>query len=120
MGNHIICENYYCNSVAYKPEWISDSYWEIDYNYEIDKLPYNIEKGKLLLKDVKKFDILLSKKVFIELDKINSFSIPINIKYNLLNNNDIDIFIIFSDKILTLDTLNNTFNSINLNLTKNS
>lgn len=120
MGNHFVCENYYCNSVSFKPEWLSESFWDITYNYEKEFKPYNIEKGLLKIKDVDKFDILLSKKILIDLNEINNISIPINFKYNLLKNNDIDIFIIFSDKLLTLDTLPSSLNSINLNLIKNN
>ena len=119
MGNNFVCENYYCQSVAFKPEWLSETAWNITYNYDKENKPYIIDKGVLKINDVNKFDILLSKKLLIDLNEINTISIPINFKYKLLNNNDIDFFIIFSDKLLSLDILNNSFGSINLNLTKN-
>jgi hypothetical protein len=119
MGNNFVCENYYCQSVAFKPEWLSETAWNITYNYDKEIKPYIIDKGVLKINNVNKFDILLSKKLLIDLNEINTISIPINYKYKLLNNNDIDLFIIFSDKLLSLDILNNSFGSINLNLTKN-
>jgi len=119
MGNNFVCENYYCQSVSFKPEWLSENIWNITYNYDKDSKPYTIDKGVLKIKNVDKFNILLSKKLLIDLNEINTISIPINFKYNLLNNNDIDFFIIMSDKLLSLDTLNSSFGSVNLNLSKN-
>jgi len=119
MGNNFVCENYYCQSVSFKPEWLSETAWNITYNYDNESKPYIIDKGVLKINNVNKFDILLSKKLLIDLNEINTISIPINFKYKLLNNNDIDLFIIFSDKLLSLDILNNSFGSINLNLIKN-
>lgn len=29
--NNLMCENYYCQSVSYKPEWFSENSWSIDY-----------------------------------------------------------------------------------------
>jgi hypothetical protein len=120
MGNNFICENYYCQSVSYKPEWISELIWNITYLYEGQIKPFIIDKGILKIKDVNKFDILLSKKLLINLNEISSISIPINFCYNLMNNNEIDLFIIFSDNLLSLDNISNSFGSINLNLKKNN
>jgi len=120
MGNNFVCENYYCQSVSFKPEWLSENIWNITYNYDKDSIkPYIIDKGVLKINNVDKFNILLSKKLLIDLNEINTISIPINFKYNLLNNNEIDFFIILSDKLLSLDTLNSSFGSVNLNLSKN-
>ena len=27
--NNFMCENYYCQSVSYKPEWFSENSWNI-------------------------------------------------------------------------------------------
>ena len=43
--NNFICENYYCQSVSFKPEWFSETTWTI--NYVCNKKPYIIDKGIL-------------------------------------------------------------------------
>ena len=138
MGNinykNFICENYYCQNVSFKPEWFSENSWNIEYNHtknkddeSIDKennkqkiKPYIIDKGVIKIKDVNKFNLLLSKKLLIDFDEVRNISIPINFKYNIDNN--VDIFIIFSNNILLLDNiniLNNDLFYINMNLLKN-
>jgi hypothetical protein len=102
--NNFICDNYYCNSVSLKPEWFSESSWKITYD-TTDK-PYFIDKGTLKIKsnnsllNIQKFKLILSKKLLIE--DLKNVSIPINFSYNL---EEINIFIIFSNKILTLDNI---------------
>jgi len=102
--NNFICDNYYCNSVSLKPEWFSESSWNI--TFDTNEKPYFIDKGTLIIKsnisllNIQKFKLLLSKKLLIE--NLKNISIPINFSYNL---EEIDIFIIFSNKILTLDNI---------------
>lgn len=111
MGN-FVCDNYYCQSVSFKPEWFSESTWNITYDSE--KKPYIIDKGVLKMNDIKKFKLLLSKKLLIDFNEIRNISIPINFKYVLNRDNDIDIFIIFSNKILLIDDINQLTPSNNL------
>jgi hypothetical protein len=138
MGNinykNFICESYYCQDVSFKPEWFSENSWKIEYNYiknkdeeiiekennELNIKPYIIDKGIIKIRDVNKFNLLLSKKLLIDFDEVRNISIPINFKYNIENN--IDIFIIFSNNLLLLDNiniLNNNLFYINMNLLKN-
>ena len=108
--NNFICNNYYCNSISLKPEWFSESSWSISYN--ISNKPYFIDKGNLIIgnknntSNIPIFKLILSKKLLIE--DFNSFSIPINFKYFL---NEIEIFIIFSNKIINLDNIIDIDNS---------
>lgn len=105
--NNFICENYYCQSVSFKPEWLSESTWDITYNYLEDnnKKPYTIDKGILKIYNVEKFELLFSKKLLIDFNLIRNISIPINFKYQMTNNNSLDLFIIFSNMQLQLDNL---------------
>ena len=105
--NNFICENYYCQSVSFKPEWLSESTWDITYNYLEDnnKKPYTIDKGILKIYNVEKFELLFSKKLLIDFNLIRNISIPINFKYHMINNNSLDLFIIFSNMQLQLDNL---------------
>jgi hypothetical protein len=115
--NNFICENYYCQSISFKPEWLSESTWNITYNYleeEKTKKPYLIDKGILKINDVKKFELLFSKKLLIDFNLIRNISIPINFKYYMKNNNLIDIFFIFSSKQLEIDDLNQLDTNKNL------
>ena len=120
MGN-IICENYYCQSVSYKPEWFSESSWKIEYN--IEKKPYIIDKGIIKINNTEKFNLLLSKKLLIDFNENKNISIPINFKYYI--SNSINIYIIFSNKELllndinNLDIISNDFFFVNLNFDKN-
>ena len=161
MGNinykNIICDNYYCQSVSFKPEWFSESSWTIDYKYnivdsrknisndntknviikdiQIDdeninsnnlEKPYFIDKGILKINNVHSFDLLLSKKLLIDFNEIKYISIPINFKYNIDNDNEFNIYIIFSNQLLLLNTIDNLNNInddyfyINLKLSKNN
>ena len=105
--NNFICENYYCQSVSFKPEWFSETTWTI--NYVCNKKPYIIDKGILKIVESTPSQIMLSKKLLINFNEIRNISIPIIFKYNLLksDSNNIDIFIIFSNKILNIDDMNN-------------
>jgi len=124
--NNYICENYYCQSVSFKPEWLSENSWNINYKYLYDdynlKKPYTIDKGILKIKDVSKNNILLSKRMFVNFSDIKNISIPINFRYNLNNNSKISLYILLSDNELLLNTdkdiiFNNLF-FINLIFTK--
>jgi len=120
MGN-IICDNYYCQPVSFKPEWFSESAWNIDYKYKdtFDKKPYTIEKGILKIHTITSFDLILSKKLFIDFNNIKNILVPINFRYNTSNNNEFSIYIIFSNKLLSLDNindLNSYFFNVNVNL----
>lgn len=105
--NNFICENYYCQSVSFKPEWFSETTWTI--NYVCNKKPYIIDKGILKIVESTPSQIMLSKKLLINFNEIRNISIPIIFKYNLLklDSNNIDIFILFSNRILNIDDMNN-------------
>jgi hypothetical protein len=163
MGNinfkNIICDNYYCQPISFKPEWFSENSWDINYKYylntnnnieisekknkdlemnnsqdeitsyesssnkfveeinditseikenNINKIPKNkpyiIDKGILKIKNVQKFDLLLSKKLLINFEEIDKISIPINFKYDIETR--IDFYIIFSNYKITLENIN--------------
>jgi hypothetical protein len=108
--NNFICENYYCQSVSFKPEWFSETTWTI--NYVCNKKPYIIDKGILKIVEATPSQIMLSKKLLINFNEIRNISIPIIFKYNLLklDSNNIDIFILFSNRILNIDDMNNLNN----------
>ena len=110
MGNIALCENYYCHHISFKPEWLSENSWNIEYNN--DNKPYIIEKGILKIKNFHAFDLLLSKKILIHFDKI---SIPINFKYNI--NENINLLIIFSKIELSLDIIHD-INNIKIKVSK--
>lgn len=113
--NNFICDNYYCQSVSFKPEWLSESTWNINYNYlEDNKKPYTIDKGILKIYNVEKFELLFSKKLLIDFNLIRNISIPINFKYFMTNNNSLDLFFIFSNVELQLDNLKDLNTNNNL------
>jgi hypothetical protein len=126
MGNinDFVCDNYYCQSISYKPEWFSESSWIIEYN-DVEKKPYVIDKGVLKIQQFEKFNLMLSKKLLIDFDEIKNILIPINFRYTLKKNNEFNIFIIFTNKLLSINDINdlNQKNDdifyINLILTKN-
>jgi hypothetical protein len=121
MGN-IMCENYYCQSVSFKPEWFSESSWKIEYNTK--KKPYIIDKGIIKIKHTEKFNLLLSKKLMIDFNEVKNISVPINFKYYIKTY--FDLYIIFSNKELILSDMNNLnietndFFFVNLKLSKNN
>jgi hypothetical protein len=123
--NNLICDNYYCQSVSFKPEWFSESSWNIEYKYQNENLnneepkrkPYSIDKGILKIKNTPKFELLLSKKLLLDFNEIKNISIPINFRYEL--ENEVNISLIFSTKQLSLENINNEqLFFINLNFTK--
>lgn len=111
MGNTILCENYYCQSVSFKPEWLSESSWNSVYNYDENIKPYKIDKGILNISNVKKFDILFQKKLLIDFNDTDFLSVPLNFNYNINKTNIIDIYIIFSSKELILENINSYINN---------
>ena len=113
MGN-IICENYYCHSVSYKPEWLSESSWVI--NYDSDKKPYEIDKGILKIIDIPSIKLLITKKLLINFNDISLINIPSQFNFNIDDNNELNINFILSDKLLTLDTFNKNILSISLKI----
>jgi hypothetical protein len=122
--NNFICDNYYCQSVSFKPEWLSEASWNISYNYKDLVKPYLIDKGILKINNVYNFDILFSKKLLIDFNDVKYLSIPINFSYNINKDNNIDIYIIFSSKELLLENINelkpqDDLFFIHLNLHKN-
>jgi hypothetical protein len=122
--NNLMCDNYYCQSVSFKPEWFSESSWNIEYKYKNDELnndksnkPYTIDKGILKIKNTPIFELLLSKKLLINFNEVRNISIPINFRYELTN--EVNLSLIFSTKQLSLEQLNNEqLFFINLNFTK--
>lgn len=124
MGNNFVCANYYCQEVSFKPEWFSELTWTIEYDYiNNNTKPYKIEKGILTINDTKPFNLLLSKKLLINFNEIRNISIPINFRYII--NDEINISIIFSNKliflkdIINLDISCNDLFYINLKLLRN-
>ena len=109
MGNlnykNFICDNYYCQSVSFKPEWFSENNWIINYCTDTNKKPYIIDKGTLKLKNIEFTKIILSKKLLINFSDIKSISIPLIFKYNILklDNKNIDIFLIISNKTFKIE-----------------
>jgi hypothetical protein len=115
MGNNFSCDNYYCQDIILKPEWFSENSWNISYNYfdEIfDFKPYTIEKGLIRLKGTPKFNLLLSKKLNIDLNDFEKFIIPIH--FNFFLENDMSIYIILSNNETNLNNIKNIENSDNL------
>lgn len=119
MGNinykNFICDNYYCQSVSFKPEWFSENNWNIKYSLSdnkcSDKLiakPYIIDKGILKIKQIDELNIILSKKLLINFNDIRNISIPLLFKYKLLNSDskNIDMFIIISNNNLEINDIN--------------
>ena len=134
MGNinykDLTCDNYYCQSVSFKPEWFSESAWVIEYEKnEKNEKPYIIDKGILKIRSIEiekidnsNFELLLSKKLLINFNDIRNITIPINFRYKL--DNEVDILIIFSNSLLSLknikdlNSLSNDMFFINLKLSK--
>jgi hypothetical protein len=118
MGNNFVCENYYCQDIILKPEWFSENSWNITYNYfdEIfDFKPYIIDKGMIKLKGTPKFNLLISKKLNINLKNVENFVIPIH--FNFYIDNYLSMFIILSNNELKINELKiNELISINDNL----
>jgi len=115
MGNNFSCDNYYCQDIILKPEWFSENSWNITYNYfdEIfDFKPYTIEKGLIKLKGTPKFNLLLSKKLNIDLNNFEKFIIPIH--FNFFLENDMSIYIILSNNETNLNNIKNIENSDDL------
>ena len=108
MGNNFVCENYYCESISLKPEWFSENSWNITYDYWDNKndnfKPYNIEKGIIKISNTPAFRLVISKKLHIDLNYLESIKIPIRFKCNL--NNDLYILAIISNQIYNLDRIN--------------
>jgi hypothetical protein len=112
MGNNFSCDNYYCQDIILKPEWFSENSWNITYNYfdeNFDFKPYTIEKGLIRLKGTPKFNLLLSKKLNIDLNDFEKFIIPIH--FNFFLENDISIYIILSNSEINLNDISKINNN---------
>ena len=117
MGNNFSCDNYYCQDIILKPEWFSENSWNITYNYfdeNFDFKPYTIEKGLIKLKGTPKFNLLLSKKLNIDLNDFEKFIIPIH--FNFFLENDMSIYIILSNSELNLKDISKINDDNNDNL----
>lgn len=115
MGNNFSCDNYYCQDIILKPEWFSENSWNITYNYfdeNFDFKPYIIEKGLIILKGTPKFNLLLSKKLNINLNDFEKFIIPIH--FNFFLENDMSIYIILSNSELNLKDISKIKNNDDL------
>ena len=115
MGNNFSCDNYYCQDIILKPEWFSENSWNITYNYfdeKFDFKPYTIEKGLIRLKGTPKFNLLLSKKLNIDLNDFEKFIIPIH--FNFFLENDMSIYIILSNSELNLKNISKINNNDDL------
>ena len=115
MGNNFSCDNYYCQDIILKPEWFSENSWNITYNYfdeNFDFKPYTIEKGLIKLKGTPKFNLLLSKKLNIDLNDFEKFIIPIH--FNFFLENEMSIYIILSNSELNLKDISKINDDNNL------
>lgn len=116
MGNinyqNFICDNYYCHSLLFKPEWFSESSWNIDYSYKKEEKPYVINKGIIKIYNVELFNLILSKKLLIDFNEIKNISIPIKFRYKINNKNQLNIYIIISNKLLLLKDIDFLKNNI--------
>jgi hypothetical protein len=119
MGN-ISCQNYYCQDVSFKPEWLSENSWNIEYinpnkDIELDSNKkysnYSIDKGILKIDDCPAFKLLLSKKLLIDFSVTECITIPFNFSYNILSNtlntSKINIYLIFSIDNLSINYISN-------------
>jgi hypothetical protein len=107
MGNNFVCENYYCQDIILKPEWFSENSWNITYNYfneKFDFKPYIIDKGMIKLKGTPKFNLLISKKLNINLQNVENFIIPIH--FNFYIENYLSMIIILSYDELNINNIN--------------
>jgi hypothetical protein len=111
MGN-IACSNYYFEEISLKPEWFSENSWNIEYKYtneitnEItneNNPPYIINKGVLTFNNANKFNLLISKKLLVNLSTLNSITIPLQFVYNIHKELNINMFIIFSKNNIKID-----------------
>ena len=115
MGNNFACENYYCQDIILKPEWFSENSWNITYDYfdeNFDFKPYTIEKGLIKLKGTPKFNLMLSKKLNIDLNDFEKFMIPIH--FNFYLENELSIYIILSNNEIVLNNISEINNNDNL------
>ena len=101
MGNinykNIICDNYYCQSVSFKPEWFSESSWTIDYKYNIVDSRKNISNDNtknVIIKDIQ-----------IDDENINSNNLqkPYFIDKGILKINNVPSFDLLLSKKLLID-----------------
>ena len=122
MGNNLACNNYYCNDIVLKPEWFSENSWNIYYNYfNIDKnyknnynfKPYTIEKGTIKINQSPQFNLAMTKKLNINLDDVEKFTIPINLKHNL--NTDLSFYCILTS--YDINSIDNIYSILNNNMT---
>jgi hypothetical protein len=63
--NNFMCENYYCQSVSYKPEWFSENSWNIDYNLKNNNM--HIDKNSAELREM--YEKIIRHKNPLELEK---------------------------------------------------
>ncbi len=118
MGN-LSCQNYYCQDISFKPEWFSDKSWNIEYNNNIIKPPYYIDKGVLKINNTSEFKLLLSKELLIDFEIEKYITIPFNFNYNILSNiSKINIYLIFSTENISIKYNNNINEYIDNKLNK--
>jgi hypothetical protein len=108
MGNHIVCDNYYCQSIHYKPDWISKQF----YHFLVDKdTKYTIDKGTLSLLPSPKISLLFQKKLNID-SSIHEFILPIHFHFD--SSNPLHLFILLTPSPITSPNISD------LNSLKNS
>jgi hypothetical protein len=109
--NNILCNNYYCQPISFKPEWFSKTSWEIKSSLEdidgIDDKNYIINKGILKIENIQSSYLLLSKKLLLSLEDINNISIPLFFHYNIIKENEYIISILFSKELIKISDIKN-------------
>ena len=102
MGNinykNIICDNYYCQSVSFKPEWFSESSWSIDYKYNIINSTANDIITDISIDDIKIDDINIKPNI-----NYNNSEKPYFIDKGILKINNVPSFDLLLSKKLLID-----------------
>lgn len=109
MGNHIVCDNYYCQSIHYKPDWISKQFYHFLVDDENTK--YTLDKGTLSLLPSKSISLLFQKKLNIDYS-IYEFILPIHFQIHFPH--PLHLFILLTPSPITtpdISTFSNYKNS---------
>lgn len=122
MGNNLSCSEFYCQSIDSKPEWFSENNYLFFFKNNIISnqpfssfiknnssennsnlvKPYKIDKGKIYLIFNNDFELIITKKLDIDLS-IPQFSIPFNFSLNFPLN--LSLFFVFTDFLVDFNNI---------------
>lgn len=101
MGANISCNQYYCQSISYKPEWFSPTYYSISSHPHTQ---FSLQRGHFHLLPSSLTQLHISKKLSFDPSIIQEFEIPLHFQINYQF--PLSLYVLFSQNPLSLEDCN--------------